>query len=577
MQPEKISPGLLLALQDYRDELREGLIPHKRSLGIVATINSIKPPRAVVFLYCDEDAQLDHLAQFGIQVNQPIGRVRTAFLPISSLDALSDDPAIYRIKPSRYLRALMDVAPGKVNLPEFKTANGLSGKNVIIGIVDSGIDPKHPAFQGRILQIWDQTLPGAGVAEGGYGIELKAEQLTTSRDEEGHGTHVAGIAAGVDETYGGVAPDAEYVIVKSDFQDAHIADGIRYIFRVAGELQRPAVVNLSLGGHADAHDGSDSLSQIIDSESGAGKIVCCAAGNEGNDNIHGQISVPPNLLGTMRFSVPTRGVNIAWLNGWYPGNCTLEIALRSPGGFVTPFQAIIASGNPAKTYSLPDARVQIVTPGPDPANGDHNFFVQIRNATATASVKGGIWQLRVRNTSTTEGRLDVWTLAAQSSQVIFSGTSVQDTLKIGSPGAAKTAVTVASYTTKVEYTDIDGTPRSVGLTLDDISDFSSEGPLRDGTQKPDVAAPGAMIVSALSADSTPSRAEIINSKFVVKAGTSMATPFVAGIVALLLERDPNLEPAVLKELLQENSLIPGQEAGTFDPKWGFGLINTANL
>lgn len=577
MQPEKISPGLLLALQDYRDELREGLIPHKRSLGIVATINSIKPPRAVVFLYCDEDAQLDHLAQFGIQINQPTGRVRTAFLPISSLDALSDDPAIYRIKPSRYLNALMDVAPAPVNLPQFKTTSGLSGKNVIIGIVDSGIDPNHPAFQGRILQIWDQTLPGAGVAEGGYGIELKAEQLTTSRDEEGHGTHVAGIAAGVDETYSGVAPAAEYVIVKSDFQDAHIADGIRYIFRVAGELQRPAVVNLSLGGHADAHDGSDSLSQIIDSESGVGKIVCCAAGNEGNDNIHGQISVPPEQLRTMRFSVPARGVNIAWLNGWYPGNCTLEISLRSPGGFVTPFQAVISEGNPAKTYSLPDARVQIVTPGPDPANGDHNFFVQIRNATPTSSVKGGIWQLRVRNTSTTEGRLDVWTLAAQGSQVIFSGTSVQDTLKIGSPGAAKTAVTVASYTTKVEYTDIDGTPRSVGLTLDDISEFSSEGPLRDGTQKPDVAAPGAMIVSALSADSTPSRGEIINSKFVVKAGTSMATPFVAGIVALLLERDPSLEPTVLKELLWENSLIPGQEAGVFDPKWGFGLINTANL
>jgi subtilisin family serine protease len=578
MQPEKISPGLLLALQDYRDQFLDGLIPHKRSLGIVATINSIKLPRAVVFIYCDEEAQLEHLAQYGIQVNQTTGRVRTAFLPIESLDTLSDDPAIYRIKPSRYLRALMDVAPGKVNLPQFQTTSGLSGKNVIIGIVDSGIDPNHPAFQGRILQIWDQTLPGAGVAEGGYGIELKAEQLTTSRDEEGHGTHVAGIAGGVDDTYGGVAPAAEYVIVKSDFQDAHIADGIRYIFRVAGELQRPAVVNLSLGGHADAHDGSDSLSQIIDSESGAGKIVCCAAGNEGNDNIHGQITVPPNLLRSMRFSVPAQGVRIAWLNAWYPGNCRFEIALRSPGGFVTPFQAVIPSGNPTKTYSLPDARVQIVTPGPDAANGDHNFFVQIRSATPTSPVKGGIWQLRVRNTSTTEGRLDVWTLDGQASpQVVFSGTSVQDTLKIGSPGAAKSAVTVASYTTKVEYTDIDGTPRSVGLTLDDISDFSSEGPLRDGTQKPDLAAPGAMIVSALSADSTPSRGEMVNSKFVVKAGTSMATPFVVGIVALLLERDPSLEPAVLKELLQENSLIPGQEAGTFDPKWGFGLIDAANL
>jgi subtilisin family serine protease len=129
----------------------------------------------------------------------------------------------------------------------------------------------------------------------------------------------------------------------------------------------------------------------------------------------------------------------------------------------------------------------------------------------------------------------------------------------------------------VQWTDIDGTPRTVGLKLDDISDFSSEGPLRDGTQKPDIAAPGAMIVSALSADSSPSRSEMVNAKYVVKAGTSMATPFTVGIVALLLQRDPSLEPEVLKELLRENSLIPGKPAGTFDKKWGFGLINAAEL
>ena len=578
MIPEKISPGLLVALQDYEAEGREGIIPHKRSLGLFPSVGSPKPARTIVFIYCDEDAQLDSLAQYGIQVNQSAGRVRTAFLPIESLDPLSDDPAVRRIKPSRYLRPLMDVAPGKVNLPEFKNASNLSGKGVIVGIVDSGIDPNHPAFQGRILRIWDQTLPGSGVSEGSYGIELTGEQLTTSRDEIGHGTHVAGIAAGVDSTYGGVAPEAELLIVKSDFQDAHIADAIRYIFRVAGELKRPAVVNLSLGGHADGHDGSDSLSQILDAESGPGRIVCCAAGNEGNDNIHGQTTVPQGEMSTMRFSVPNSGVRIAWLNAWYPANCTFEVSVRTPGGFVTPFQKVISSGNPAQEYSLPDARVQVVTPGPDPANGDHNFFVQIRSKGLSSSVKGGIWQLRVRNTSTNDGRLDVWTLDDQPSpEVVFSGTSIQDTMKVGSPGAANSAVTVASYTTKVQWTDIDGSEQEVGLKLDDISDFSSEGPLRNGEQKPDLAAPGAMIVSALSADSSPSPAEMVNAKYVANAGTSMATPFVTGLVALLLERDPSLEPEVLKELLRENSQIPGQPAGTFDTKWGFGLINAADF
>lgn len=575
MRPEKLSPGLLLAYQDYQGEGAQALTTHKRSLGLITPKNNVKPPRSVVFVYCDENADLSHLAERGITVNQTTGNVRTAYLPIEGLDPLSDDPEVQRIKPSRKLHLRMEVAPGKVNLPQFKTRTKLTGKGVVVGVLDTGIDPKHPAFAGRILRIWDQTLPGPGVKEGGYGAEFSGAQLSVSRDTDGHGTHVAGIAAGADTQYTGVAPEADLVIVKSDLQDAHIADGIRYIFRVARELKRPAVVNLSLGGHADAHDGSDSLSKIIDAESGPGRIVCCAAGNEGNDNIHGQTIVTPGNMNTMRFRVPNNQVGIAWLNAWYPGNSALEVSLRSPNGFVTPFQPIIKNGNPAKDYNLPDARVQIVTPGPDPANGDHNFFVQIRG-TGVTPVMGGVWQLRVRNTSQRDARLDIWTLDDVSS-VFFTGTSVQDAMKIGSPGAASKAITVAAYTTKNKYTDIDAQAREVGLGLNTISDFSSEGPLRNNKQKPDIAAPGAMIASALSADANLDRSMMLNSKFVVMAGTSMATPFVTGLVALLLQDDPTLTPEVAKERLRENSAIPGKPHGTFDNKWGYGLINTQNL
>ncbi|MBW4559834.1 MAG: S8 family peptidase [Mojavia pulchra JT2-VF2] len=575
MRHDKLSPGLLLAYQDYQNEGEEALTTHKRSLGLIAHKSAVKPTKSIVFIYCDSDADLSYLEQYGIEINQNSGSVRTAFLPIQGLDALSEEEAIQRIKPSRKLNLRMDVAPGKVQLPHFKTKTGLTGKDVVIGIVDSGIDPKHPAFAGRILRIWDQTLPGPGVREGGYGAEFTGEQLTVSQDTNGHGTHVAGIAAGADATYGGVAPEAELVVVKSDLQDAHIADAVRYVFRVAGELERPAVVNLSLGGHADAHDGSDSLSKIIDAESGPGRIVCCAAGNEGNDNIHGQATIPSNKTRGMRFNVPLNQVGIVWLNGWYARDSQLEISLRSPNGFVTPFQKIIANSNPAQNYQLPDARVEVVTPGPDPANGDHNFFVQIRG-NGPSPVMGGIWQLRVRNASSTETRLDVWALDDRSS-VFFTGKSVKDAVKIGAPGTASSAITVAAYTTKVKYTDIDNQVREMGLDLDDMSEFSSEGPLRNDAQKPDVAAPGAMIVSTLSANANFDRSMMVNSKFVAMAGTSMATPFVTGLVALLLQRDPKLDPVAVKDLLRKNSSIPNKPTGTFDHKWGFGVINAANL
>ncbi len=575
MRHQKLSPGLLLAYQDYENEGEQALITHKRSLGIIAPKSTVKPTKSIVFLYCDSDADLSYLEQYGIHVNQNFGSVRTAFLPLQALDVLSEEDSIQRIKPSRKLHLRMDVAPGKVKLPDFKSKTGLTGKGVVIGVVDSGIDAKHPAFAGRILSIWDQTLPGPGVEEGNYGAEFTGTQLTVSQDTNGHGTHVAGIAAGADETYAGVAPEAELVIVNSDLQDAHIADAVRYVFRVARELERPVVLNLSLGGHADAHDGSDSLSRIIDAETGPGRIVCCAAGNEGNDNIHGQASVPAKKNRNMRFNVPYNQVGIVWLNGWYGGDSELEIALRSPNGFVTPFQKIITDGNPTQEYQLPDSRVEIVTPAPDKGNGDHNFFVQIRG-NGPSPVMGGIWQLRVRNTCATDTRLDVWTIDNQSS-VFFTGKSAQDCMKIGSPGAASSAVTVAAYTTKVQYTDIDSQVRDMGLELDAISEFSSEGPLRNDAQKPDVAAPGAMIVSTLSANADMDRSMMINSKFVAMAGTSMATPFVTGLVALLLQRDPKLDPAKVKELLKKNSSIIGKPEGTFDSKWGFGVINAANL
>lgn len=580
MRHEKLSPGILLAYEDYQREGGQGLTTHKRSLGIVAPRSALKPIRSVVFIYCDEQADLSHLSQYGIKINQNTGKVRTAFLPIEALDRLSEEPAIERIKPSRKLHWRMDVASKKVELPQFQKKNSqLSGKGVVIGVIDSGIDTAHPAFAGRILRVWDQTLSGKGVTEGGYGAELEDKHLAMSLDTDGHGTHVAGIAGGSDQEFCGVAPKAQFIIVKTDLQDAHIADAVRYVFRVAGEMGLPAVVNLSLGGHADGHDGTDSLSKIINAETGPGRIVCAAAGNEGNDNIHGQTIVSTGDMSTMRFSAPLNQVGIVWLNGWYSRESELEVSVRSPNGFVTPFQPVITDDNPSQEYNLSDAKVEIVTPGKDPINGDYNFFVQIRgtgDGQFNQPVPGGVWQLRLRNKSSKETRVDVWTLDDVSS-VFFTGKSIADSVKIGSPGCAASAVTVASYTTKAKYIDIDGKEREMGLELDTISEFSSEGPLRNDAQKPDIAAPGAMIVSALSSDADLDRSMIINSKFVALAGTSMATPFVTGLVALLLQRNPKLDPEALKELLYKNSSIPGKQKREFDRKWGFGLINAQNL
>ncbi|CAA9246270.1 MAG: Peptidase S8 and S53, subtilisin, kexin, sedolisin [uncultured Acidimicrobiales bacterium] len=584
MRYAKLSPDLAAAAADFRTSGGSALAAHSQALAVVTPAAAVKKARVVVFLHTAGDGvDLDHLADLGVEVNGGGDAIRTGIVPLESLDALSEDPALTRIVPSRPLRLLMDVAGGAVSLPAFRNRSRLTGKGVVVGIVDSGIEVGHDSFVGRISRLWDQTLNGQGVPEGRYGAELKGPTLSLSRDTNGHGTHVAGIAAGAHDLYGGVAPEARLVVVKTDLQTAHVADGIRYIFRTAADMKRPAVVNLSLGGHDDAHDGTDSLSQVIDQSVGPGRIVCCAAGNEGNDNIHAQVQVRRGGTRTIACAVARPAANepptVASFTGWYSGADRVAVAAVSPSDEQTPFQPVLATGSPVRRYAFADGAVSIITPGPDTSNGDHNFVVQIEPAAGSASApapRGG-WRLRLKGTRVTDGTVHLWSVDGRLAQL--TGRTVADSTKVGSPGSATGAITVGSYTSKTTWEDVFGHPHQAGFDLNDISDFSSEGPRRDGGQKPDLAAPGAMVVSALSVHSGVLPEHLIDSHHTIMAGTSMSAPFVSGLVALLLQRDRTLGPEAVRELLRSHSKLPGQPGGQdrWDPKWGCGLIDARNL
>ncbi|MEU7553682.1 S8 family serine peptidase [Streptomyces sp. NPDC044571] len=583
MDYTKLAPALAATYDRYQqaNRTRAPLQPHADLLGLVSVHEEAKPVRVIVSLECEPDAVLDGSLGDGIELNQGGRRVRTAIVPLDELQRLSMHPGIRRIVPATRLRPYLNLAQDKVEVPQFRTEHHLSGEDVVIGVVDSGIDPLHPAFTGRIERIWDQTmLGGTGVPEGRYGAEFTNAGMTMatlSRDTDGHGTHVTGIAAGSE----GVAPRARIVMVKTDFQDAHIIDGIQYVFRVARDLGLPAVVNLSLGGHFDAHDGTDPMSLAIEEESGPGRIVCCAAGNEGDDDLHARFQVKE---GAVR-SIPCHPGSLAgasdvfWINGWYPGGDRLDIAMASPSGATTAFQPVKTSGSPVHTFDLPEGRVQIVTPGPDPANHDHNF-VAVVEPTGPAA---GPWRLLLRTASGTGGpvEVDAWILGRPEArtQPQFSGPAVHDAIKIGSPGCAAAAITVAAFTTRKEWRNVDGDDVEMpGLVLDDIASFSSEGPLRSGAPKPDITAPGAMIISALSRDARDlPRAFITGPGHVALQGTSMATPFIAGVAALLLQRDPGCDPRKFLDLLRSNAAIPGGTPGAFHPKWGHGLLKATHL
>ena len=358
-----------------------------------------------MFIRCTPTATFSDLSANKVVVNESEGAVRTAFLPLDQVDALSDRPDVHRLSASHTTRPLLDVALPHVHIPALRTRRSLDGSGVVVGVVDSGIDPNHSDFAGRILRIWDQTIAGPGVPEGGFGLELMGPAVVASRDQQGHGTHVAGIAAGADALFTGIAPAADLVVVKADFNTAHIANGIRYVFRVASQMGRPAVVNLSLGAHFDAHDGSDDLSAIIDQESRAGCIVCCAAGNEGEANLHARLTLGANPV-KVRFSVPNQSRGVV-VSGWYPSGDELDVAIQAPDGQTTPFQSVITAGVPVQSLNLAAGRVIISTPGVDPASGDNHFEVQIEG-TGAGAPQAGIWKVVLKATGPRNGPVDMW-------------------------------------------------------------------------------------------------------------------------------------------------------------------------
>lgn len=580
MNYEKLSASMAALVEEFQFQGTAMMMAGPRAVPL-ASDDPTALPTMFAYVRCDSDAAINQIP--GVKMHSHRGTIRTALVSLEGLEQLSEREEVHLISPAVTLKPLNDLAAQKTSLPSYKSRTGGSGRGVIVGVVDSGIDATHLAFSGRIHSIWDQTISGTGWGTTNYGTVLSGSTLPVSSDTNGHGTHVAGIAAGNHGQFGGVAPDADIVVVKTNFLNLGIGDGIRYIFAVADQLDRPAVVNLSLGGHHDAHDGSDDLSALINERSGPGRIVAAAAGNEGGDDIHGAAIVPAGQTVEITFSVPTNSQQGAApfvrLNGWYGQDGDCEISIQTSSGDATPFQPVISADATSKTYTFTNAVVRLTTPPATATpNGDHQFLAELVPGPFSSFVQGGTWRLRLRNNGSSDIRIDVWSIVPQGARdVLFLPPFNSPDMKIGSPGSAEQAVTVASFTSRNTWTDSSGASRAVGLSIDTNSDFSSPGPLRNGARKPDVTAPGAMIISCLSSQSSPPASNLIGNGFRVNAGTSMACPFITGLVALLLQAEPTLTTTSAKMLLQSHSLIPGMSAGTFDRHWGFGLIDTGSL
>lgn len=536
------------------------------------------------------------------------GDVVTAEVPVSALDSLASDPAVRSAEPAYRLHPALNVAKSSTTafggvvlgaLAASSTDFGSNqGQGVVLGFVDSGIDFRHKDFivEGspdttRILSIWDQTDAG-GPAPGGfsYGSEWTAAAINDEidgspagvvrqSDTSGHGTHVAGIAAGDgsatdgDEpagTYVGFAPRADIVMVKTSFFDSDIIDAVNYIVAKAAAAGKRAVINMSLGGHLGSHDGDSPFETAIDAVAASTPIVV-SMGNEQGIGVHASAAVAPS--GQTTFQAQNFFFTDSFLlDFWIPagdGYTVTVTTLVSGGGSVSAASGIEVTGSLGPT----SVTIYNSTHSDHPA-GDKEVLIFVNESPVIGPIDFFVRFQRTANGAT--GRIDGWSV---NFDVTNFATNVDETRTLGEPASADNVISVGAYCARRQWPANNGTeqtdPLCSAAALGGISASSSRGPTRDGRLKPDLSAPGEVVASALSANTSPAPSQndvLKDGRHIQLQGTSMSAPVVAGLAALRVQRDPGATVSQIRTTLQVQASTDSKTGVVPNNTWGYGKV-----
>jgi minor extracellular serine protease Vpr len=485
-----------------------------------------------------------------------------------------------------------------------------TGKNSIIGIIDTGIDIFHRDFRDpvdtmktRIISIWNVTLTPQGNEQNplgfDYGVEYTREQIeaelrgeTTGSiralDTNGHGTHVAGISGGNGAAssgiFKGVAPETEYIIVQvpgSGILASWVIDGMSYIFSKSSAIGMPAVVNMSFGGHGGPHDGTAGHELAINQHSTQpGRAVAVAAGNSGDSELHNGGSIPPGQTTEFIVRIPQYQPDAGNDNDyiltflWYEiaAADTFEATVISPGGYeVTGKRGdefIVETNDGAIHYNTYSDYIN--------QKNARVFLIEFFDQDETKPPVSGDWRIRLRNRSQTGPvRYNSWMIASSMNNVTYQPNSGR-AYTVTQPGTAEYGITVGSYATRVQWTDWEGNQwHFADATEERLSLWSGGGPTRDDRLKPDISAPGQIIAAAKSVNATfPNYLRLSDTNYVYLQGTSMATPHIAGVAALLFQANPMLTGIEMKRIVQNAGFGDLRTADVPNDRWGYGKINT---
>ena len=464
------------------------------------------------------------------------------------------------------------------------------GRGVLVGVVDYGCDIGHANFRNadgttRIEELWDQDGPmgSSGSSPNGYGASYSSAQinhaLTTANPYMAlnydlfrgggdpstgtHGTHVMDIAAGNGQGRGipGFAPQADLMFVnlshqKEDFgpetvgkslgDSTRLLESVKYIFDRAGD--RPAVVNLSIGGQAGPHDGSTIVEQGIDAlvRAAPNRAVVIAAGNSRKAKCHAKGTIQSGDAHHLQWGFKRPLQRPEEIEIWYPGDSRVRVELFGPER--EPIFSLEPSENIVKTLGY-NVAIYASNTLNNHRNGDNSIGIYF----APGAIPPGVYTLRM--TLLTEDSIvyRAWLERNNTSQSEF-GPQVDQSMTLGSVSCGRLSLVVGAYDAADPNCE--------------IGSFSSEGPTRDRREKPELSAPGVQVSAACSGTGTDS---------IAQSGTSMAAPAVAGIIALVYAearaRGRDLTIQELRSLLFKAARRNPPEGNDWHPQYGYGRLS----
>lgn len=572
----------------------------------------------------DAAAVADAVRALGYQARVAVPTLLTVKVPVETLPAIAAMEAVVSMDvPHQYDMAMVD-ARLTTNADKAQRGEGLgaslgtgldtpfTGEGVVLGVIDQGFEFRHPAFldaegNSRVSGLWDRSvdldavptdvIPNSGDFRGG-----------------GHATHVTNIAAGSEtgnHLYG-VAPKAEIMMAPSQFFDYEILEDVRWIKEKAEAEGKPWVINMSFGTQIGPHDGTFGCVREISEQTGKGGIIVAAMGNQGSDLCHASATLEP---GDVRYIL---------CKGGGDGNLLVDFWADDADGKshfkVTPmtyFNYKVGEQEPSFWEACameghPDAFLSEISNSNNKQHESLTLDVSVLAralSTAYSSAKTLV-ALRVE-LAPGEEEAHSFHMWSHGISGVFSSTKVSgkdgqmlvpDSNYLTNVGTATipTAVAVASFNSCNFFTSLFGNEYNQTSIIGEplaISLFSNPGPwLGEGTVKPLVAGPGAVIRSAVSkraAGFNPNNAALVDKitgadgddyYYMAMQGTSMASPFVAGAVCLWLEANPTLDYDDITTILRSTSVVddaiaevyPVEELGQraeWSPKAGYGRID----